>query len=117
MSVPRISPRTYHRVTLVALVSLGVIIVTGAAVRLTGSGLGCTDWPNCSEGRLVAPLELNPMVEFVNRVFTGVVSIAVILAVLGSLRARAPPPRSRRGSRSAWSPASWPRSCSVASRC
>ena len=86
MSVPRISPRTYHRITLVALVSLGVIIVTGAAVRLTGSGLGCTDWPNCSEGRLVAPLELNPMVEFVNRVFTGVVSIAVILAVLGSLR-------------------------------
>jgi cytochrome c oxidase assembly protein subunit 15 len=86
MSVPRISPRTYHRITLVTLVSLCVIIVTGAAVRLTGSGLGCTDWPNCSEGRLVAPLELNPMVEFVNRVFTGVVSLAVILAVLGSLR-------------------------------
>jgi cytochrome c oxidase assembly protein subunit 15 len=85
MRAPSISSKAYHRVTLLALISLGVIIVTGAAVRLTGSGLGCTDWPNCTEGQLVAPLELNPMVEFVNRVFTGVVSIAVILAVLGSL--------------------------------
>ena len=84
MSLPRISPRLYHRVTLVALVLLAAIIVTGALVRLTGSGLGCTDWPNCEEGKLVAPLELHPMVEFVNRVFTGLVSIAVILAVLGS---------------------------------
>ncbi len=85
MAVPRISPRAFQRVTLFALIALGAIIVTGAAVRLTGSGLGCTDWPNCEEGRLVAPLELNPMVEFVNRVFTGVVSLAVIVAVLASL--------------------------------
>jgi cytochrome c oxidase assembly protein subunit 15 len=82
----RISPELYHRITLVALVSLVGIVVTGASVRLTGSGLGCRDWPNCEEGRLVAPLELHPMVEFVNRVVTGLVSIAVIAAVLGALR-------------------------------
>lgn len=85
MALPRVSPSTYHRVTLVALVLLGAIIVTGAAVRLTGSGLGCSDWPNCEQGRLIAPLELHPMVEFVNRLFTGLVSVAVILAVLGAL--------------------------------
>ena len=85
MVLPSISPRAYHRVTLVALVLLGTIIVTGAAVRLTGSGLGCSDWPNCEQGRLIAPLELHPMVEFVNRLFTGLVSVAVILAVLGAL--------------------------------
>ncbi|MDP9071221.1 MAG: COX15/CtaA family protein [Actinomycetota bacterium] len=81
----RISPAAYRRITLVALLALAFIIVTGGAVRLTGSGLGCPDWPNCDEGRLVAPLEYHAMVEFVNRTVTGLVSLAVILAVLGSL--------------------------------
>jgi cytochrome c oxidase assembly protein subunit 15 len=80
-----LSVQDYRRVTAVALALLVLIVVTGAAVRLTGSGLGCTDWPNCEKGRLVAPLELHPMVEFVNRMLTGLVSLAVIIAVLGSL--------------------------------
>lgn len=71
---------------MVALVALCAIIVTGGAVRLTGSGLGCSDWPGCEQERFVAPLELHPMVEFVNRLITGVVSVAIALAVLGSLR-------------------------------
>lgn len=83
--LPRISPAAYRRITLVALVALCFIIVTGGAVRLTGSGLGCSDWPGCEQERFVAPLELNPMVEFVNRLVTGVVSVAIILAVLGSI--------------------------------
>lgn len=83
-----ISPRTYRFVTLLALLALAFIIVTGAAVRLTGSGLGCSDWPNCEPGSLVAPLEYHAMIEFVNRMVTGLVSIAVIAAVLGSLLRR-----------------------------
>jgi heme a synthase len=82
---PSLSPQDYRKVTAVALVLLVLIVVTGAAVRLTGSGLGCTDWPNCENGRLVAPLELNPMIEFLNRLLTGLVSVAVMVAVLGSL--------------------------------
>lgn len=89
MQLPRCSPRTYQRITLLALVLLSIIVVTGGAVRLTGSGLGCTDWPTCENDRLVAPLEYHAMVEFVNRTFTGLLSVAVILAVLGSL-VRAP---------------------------
>ncbi len=81
----RLQPETYHRITFLALTSLVVIIVTGAAVRLTGSGLGCPDWPTCANDRVVAPLEYHAMVEFVNRVFTGVVSVAVIAGVLGAL--------------------------------
>ena len=81
----RITPQAYARITLIALLALIVIIVTGAAVRLTGSGLGCPDWPTCQENRIVAETSFHPMVEFTNRVFTGVVSVAVILAVLGSL--------------------------------
>src|SRR5215203_3446626 len=84
-AVPRLSPLAYRRITLLALVALGFIIVSGAAVRLTGSGLGCPGWPNCDEGRLVAPLESHALIEFVNRTITGLVSVAVILAVLGSL--------------------------------
>jgi cytochrome c oxidase assembly protein subunit 15 len=89
MAAPHLSPRAYQRVTLVAAWSVAAIIVTGAAVRLSGSGLGCPDWPACDAGRLVAPVALHPMVEFVNRVVTGLVSLAVIAAVLGSL-VRAP---------------------------
>ena len=85
MALPRISPRAYRRITFVALLSLAFIIVTGAAVRLTGSGLGCTDWPTCTRGEFQAPLEFHPMVEWVNRLITGLVSVAVIVAVLGSL--------------------------------
>lgn len=81
----RLSPRAYQRIALVALVALAFIVVTGAAVRLTGSGLGCPDWPTCDGGRVVAPLEYHAMVEFVNRTVTGLVSVAVMLAVLGSL--------------------------------
>ncbi len=81
-----VSPSTYHRITKFALLALATIVVTGAAVRLTGSGLGCSDWPTCEQDRFIAEFEFHPMVEFVNRLFTGVVSIAVVLAVLGSLR-------------------------------
>ncbi|MGI8756242.1 MAG: COX15/CtaA family protein, partial [Acidimicrobiales bacterium] len=70
----------------VAVVLLIFIVVTGAGVRLTGSGLGCTDWPNCTDKRFVAELETHQLVEFVNRLITGLVSAAVVVAVLASLR-------------------------------
>jgi cytochrome c oxidase assembly protein subunit 15 len=81
----RLSPWAYRRITLLALLALAFIVVTGGAVRITGSGLGCPDWPTCAKGRIVAERSFHPMVEFVNRVITGVVSLAVILAVLGSV--------------------------------
>lgn len=61
-------------------------MLSGAAVRLTGSGLGCSDWPRCEEGRLVAPLELNPMIEFVNRLVSFVVVATVVLVIWAALR-------------------------------
>jgi cytochrome c oxidase assembly protein subunit 15 len=87
MRALRLSPVQYRRVTVVAAVLLAAIIVTGSAVRLTGSGLGCPDWPNCEPGRLTpyAASDFHAMVEFVNRMVTGLVSLAVAVAVLGSL--------------------------------
>ncbi len=66
------------------LALLGLIIVSGGAVRLTGSGLGCPDWPACDNDQLVAPMEVHAMIEFINRLITGLVSVIVIAAVLGS---------------------------------
>ncbi len=79
-----ISPARYRTITIGALVALAVIIVTGAAVRLTGSGLGCDDWPNCSNERLIDVSSKHAAIEQINRLFTGVVGVAVIAAVLGS---------------------------------
>ena len=47
--------------------ALGFIIVTGGAVRLTGSGLGCPDWPTCADHQVVAPWQYHAVVEFGNR--------------------------------------------------
>jgi cytochrome c oxidase assembly protein subunit 15 len=85
--IPVLSAPAYRRVTAAALVALGFIIVTGAAVRLTGSGLGCPEWPTCEAGSIAPRGEtgVHGVVEFVNRLITGVVSVAVMVAVLGSL--------------------------------
>jgi heme a synthase len=80
-----LQPARYRAITVGALVALCAIVVTGAAVRLTGSGLGCVDWPNCNETHLVDVSTGHAAIEQVNRLFTGVVAVVVIAAVLGSL--------------------------------
>jgi cytochrome c oxidase assembly protein subunit 15 len=81
-----VSPERYTRVAVLALVLLCVIVVTGAAVRLTGSGLGCEDWPRCNEERFIDVSTGHGAIEQVNRLFTGLVAAGVILAVLAALR-------------------------------
>ncbi len=76
-----ISPERYAQVTLVALGALALIVLTGAGVRLTGSGLGCPDWPKCYGGT-APPLETHAVIEYGNRILTGFVGIAVIAAAL-----------------------------------
>ena len=73
----------------VALALLCIIVVSGAGVRLTGSGLGCEDWPNCNNEKLIDVSSTHAAIEQINRLFTGLVALGVILAVLGSL-VRAP---------------------------
>jgi cytochrome c oxidase assembly protein subunit 15 len=87
MRLPRLSPAAYRTITIVAAILLAIIIVTGAAVRLTKSGLGCPVGVSCPQSQLQAhgPASEHATIEHVNRLFTGLVSVAVILAVLGSL--------------------------------
>jgi cytochrome c oxidase assembly protein subunit 15 len=74
-----ITPELYAKVTMIALAALALIVLTGAGVRLTGSGLGCPDWPKC-HGGYVAPLDTHAVIEYGNRLLTGFVGFAVIAA-------------------------------------
>jgi cytochrome c oxidase assembly protein subunit 15 len=57
----------------VALAALALIVFTGAAVRLTGSGLGCPDWPKCYGG-VAPPLETHAWIEY-GRLLSGLVAL------------------------------------------
>jgi cytochrome c oxidase assembly protein subunit 15 len=61
-------------------------VVTGAAVRLTGSGLGCSDWPQCNSERFIDVSTGHGAIEQINRLFTGLVAAGVIAAVLAARR-------------------------------
>ncbi|MEE1821760.1 COX15/CtaA family protein [Streptomyces sp. BE20] len=75
-----------RRAALVALVMSVVIVVTGGAVRLTASGLGCTTWPRCTDESLTPTPEmgLHGVIEFANRMLTYVLSAAVGWAILAA---------------------------------
>jgi cytochrome c oxidase assembly protein subunit 15 len=82
-----VTPAQYARVAYLALAALTLIVLTGAAVRLTGSGLGCPDWPKCY-GNAYPPLNTHAVIEFSNRVITAPVSIAAGAAWLLAIRRR-----------------------------
>lgn len=85
---PRVASPSWERRTLLAnLVAQVVIIVTGGVVRLTGSGLGCSTWPQCEPGQFTPvrheATSWHPVIEFGNRTLTGVlVVVALATAVL-----------------------------------
>lgn len=82
-----LNERQYRRIAHVSLFTLTLIIFTGAAVRLTGSGLGCPNWPKC-DGGFLPPLQTHQLIEFGNRLVTGVVGLPCLLAAIGAFRLR-----------------------------
>jgi heme a synthase len=86
MHVPDLSPRVYRRLTLGIVVLLAVIIVTGAAVRLTNSGLGCPDWPNCNANNFVSVENHHEAIEQLNRLLSGAIGIPIAVALIASYR-------------------------------
>ncbi len=74
-----VTPAQYTRVAYVAMGAFTLIVMTGAAVRLTGSGLGCPTWPRCY-GKVYPPLNTHAVIEFSNRMVTVPVSIVAFVA-------------------------------------
>jgi cytochrome c oxidase assembly protein subunit 15 len=91
-----LSPAQFFPVTLAQLGALWLIVVTGAAVRLTDSGLGCRHWPGCEAGHPLPAKNGHAFIEFGNRAF-GAVTIALALVTwLAALRTPALPRRLER---------------------
>jgi cytochrome c oxidase assembly protein subunit 15 len=82
-----LSLRAYRWVAYAALATLVLIVFSGAGVRLTGSGLGCPSWPDCS-GTFVPELDTHVWIEYGNRLFSTVVGVACIAAGVLAFRVR-----------------------------
>lgn len=78
-----VSPAQYRWIAWSTLGVLSLIVFTGAAVRLTGSGLGCPTWPKCTDTAYAAPLQSHQGIEFGNRLLTSVVGLPCFLAFVG----------------------------------
>lgn len=84
----RLSARTFSWCALVALALNVAIVLTGAAVRVTGSGLGCPTWPTCDGARLIGEWEYHAVIEWGNRLFTTLVTLGVLACLAASFLRR-----------------------------
>jgi cytochrome c oxidase assembly protein subunit 15 len=83
-----ITPERYALLARIALVMLTLIVLTGAAVRVTGSGLGCPTWPKCTDTSLYTQLTTHGVIEFGNRMLTFFVGLAAVGAFAASFLRR-----------------------------
>jgi cytochrome c oxidase assembly protein subunit 15 len=89
-SLPRlrrlaVSQELYRWLTLASAVMLIVIVASGASVRLTGSGLGCLDWPGCSAGHPLPTVGYHSDIEFSNRIISALTIVATLGAWIATL--------------------------------
>ena len=83
-------PQLLRRLAMTSVVLNVLIVVTGGAVRLTNSGLGCPTWPRCSGDSLVprSKLGINGVIEFSNRTLTFVIGVALLATAVVAWRQR-----------------------------
>jgi len=81
-----LSPAAFRRIALASAVMLWLIVGTGAAVRLTGSGLGCEHWPGCTAGDPFPSNGYHSFIEFSNRVVAFVTIVVTLVAWLAARR-------------------------------
>jgi len=92
-SEAEIAPKFLRRVATLMVITQSAIVVTGAAVRLTGSGLGCSTWPECTPGSYTPTANqpeapLHAWIEFGNRLLTFVLFLNALALVISILRNR-----------------------------
>jgi heme a synthase len=83
-------PRVLTGFALASVIANVVIVVTGGAVRLTDSGLGCPTWPSCTDASLTptAAYSIHGIIEFSNRLLTFVLAVIAVLTLLAALAQR-----------------------------
>jgi heme a synthase len=87
LRIPHVSPAVFRGCCALALAAIVFVTITGATVRLTGSGLGCENWPRCGT-TFLPPKSFNSIVEFSNRGVGVAVGIATVIAALAAFRVR-----------------------------
>ncbi len=81
------SLKRYRQLAIVTTVGICVLVVAGGVVRLTGSGLGCDDWPNCNDERFIDVSTGHAAIEQLNRLLSGLIGIPTLLLAIVSFRA------------------------------
>ena len=79
----------YRQLAIVTTVGICVLVVAGGAVRLTGSGLGCDDWPNCNDERFIDVSTGHAAIEQLNRLLSGLIAVPTLLLTIVGFRAAA----------------------------
>jgi cytochrome c oxidase assembly protein subunit 15 len=83
-----LSVRQFRLIAALTAGGLCLLVVAGGIVRLTGSGLGCDDWPNCNAQSFVDVSSAHAAIEQINRLISGAITIPTVLMVIGSFRVR-----------------------------
>ena len=78
----------YRRLAIITTVGICVLVVAGGAVRLTGSGLGCDDWPNCNAERFIDVSSGHTAIEQANRLLSGLIGLPTLLLAIAAFRQR-----------------------------
>lgn len=89
----KITPKFLRRVANLMVITQSAIVITGASVRLTGSGLGCSTWPECTPGSYTPSPDqpeapLHAWIEFGNRLLTFVLFLNALVLMISILRNR-----------------------------
>ena len=82
------SLRRYRQIAIITVAGVCFLTIAGAIVRLTGSGLGCDDWPNCNNERFIDVSSGHAAIEQINRLVSGLVGIPTLLMAIGAFRVR-----------------------------
>jgi cytochrome c oxidase assembly protein subunit 15 len=79
-----LSPQMFRRLALGSAAWLWLIVVTGATVRLTASGLGCEHWPGCTAGNPFPSKSYHSFIEFGNRIVSALTILATLVGWAGA---------------------------------
>jgi cytochrome c oxidase assembly protein subunit 15 len=80
-----VSATAFRWFAFTSFLSMILIVLSGAAVRLTGSGLGCPDWPTCFHGRVTGSWSIHPLIEYGNRMITALLIVVTAVTFLAAL--------------------------------